>query len=144
MNRASRRDDPGNGHRYDAACCSALAGCGQGKDADPPDDQGRTCLRRPALDLLRADLTAWGKLLEKDADRNGPVIVQQMQHWLSDPDFNGVRSAEALAKLPEAERADWHRGPCVVTRGRFRRTGVFGLPDRGPFGPWPGVCGDDG
>jgi hypothetical protein len=30
-----------------------------------------------------------------------------MQHWLGDPDFAGVRDAQALAKLPEEERKDW-------------------------------------
>jgi hypothetical protein len=32
-----------------------------------------------------------------------------MQHWLGDPDFNGVRGPDALAKLPEAERLKWQR-----------------------------------
>jgi hypothetical protein len=32
-----------------------------------------------------------------------------MRHWLRDPDFNGVRGADALAKLPEAERAGWRK-----------------------------------
>jgi hypothetical protein len=32
-----------------------------------------------------------------------------MQHWLHDPDFNGVRGAEALARLPGAERPAWRR-----------------------------------
>jgi hypothetical protein len=37
------------------------------------------------------------------------VVGQTMQHWLGDTDFNGVRGAEALAKLLEAERGDWQR-----------------------------------
>ena len=32
-----------------------------------------------------------------------------MQHWLDDTDFNGVRGAEALAKLSESERGGWQR-----------------------------------
>ncbi len=32
-----------------------------------------------------------------------------MQFWLEDPDFNGVRGAEALGKLPEAERKEWQK-----------------------------------
>jgi hypothetical protein len=35
--------------------------------------------------------------------------VQQVQHWLQDPDFAGVRGPEALGRLPEAERRDWQR-----------------------------------
>ena len=30
-----------------------------------------------------------------------------MQHWRRDPDLAAVREADALAKLPEAERKDW-------------------------------------
>jgi hypothetical protein len=32
-----------------------------------------------------------------------------MQHWLGDADFNGVRGAEALMRLPEDERGDWQK-----------------------------------
>jgi tetratricopeptide (TPR) repeat protein len=97
------------GSRYDAACAAALAGCGQGKDADRLDDTERARLRRQALDWLRADLDAWGRLLDKEADKAGPAPGQTLQHWLEDPDFNGVRGPDALARLPEAERGDWQK-----------------------------------
>jgi serine/threonine protein kinase len=42
-------------------------------------------------------------------DKAVPDVGQHVQHWLGDPDFNGVRAAEALAKLPQAERGDWQR-----------------------------------
>jgi hypothetical protein len=32
-----------------------------------------------------------------------------LQHWHEDPDFDSVRGKEALAKLPEAERAAWQQ-----------------------------------
>jgi hypothetical protein len=32
-----------------------------------------------------------------------------MAHWLADPDFNGVRGPEALARLPQEEGAAWSR-----------------------------------
>jgi hypothetical protein len=32
-----------------------------------------------------------------------------MQERLRDPEFGGVRGAEALAKLPEAERQQWQK-----------------------------------
>jgi Flp pilus assembly protein TadD len=92
------------GRRYNAACAAALAGCGKGKDAIGLDDNERARLRKQALDWLRADLTAWRNVLEKD--KTAPVVGQLMQRWLRDPDFNGVRGAEALAKLPQAERGD--------------------------------------
>jgi Flp pilus assembly protein TadD/tRNA A-37 threonylcarbamoyl transferase component Bud32 len=100
-------DDPRAGHRYDAACAAALAGSGQGKDAEHLDAEERARLRKQARDWLRADLTAWRNLLDKD--KAAPVVGQIMQHWLDDTDFNGVRGAGALAKLPEAERGDWQR-----------------------------------
>jgi serine/threonine protein kinase/Flp pilus assembly protein TadD len=96
-------------HRYNAACTAALAGCGQGKDADQIDDEERVRLRRQALDWLRADLAAWRQLLDKEPDKVRPVVLKTMQHWQQDKDFAGVRGPEALAKLPEAERNDWQK-----------------------------------
>jgi tetratricopeptide (TPR) repeat protein len=102
-------DDIGFQHRYNAACAAALAGCGQGKDADKRDDKERARLRRQALDWLRADLVAWGRLLEKEPGKIGPLLAQTMQRWQQDTDFAGVRGPEALAKLPEAERQEWQK-----------------------------------
>jgi hypothetical protein len=96
-------------HRYNAACAAALAGCGQGKDADKLAPKERAGLRQQALDWLRADLKAYGQVMEKSADKDGPAIAQLMQHWLQDEDFAGVRGDKALAKLPEAERKDWQK-----------------------------------
>ena len=31
------------------------------------------------------------------------------EHWLTDPDFAGVRGGDALAKLPDAERQKWQK-----------------------------------
>jgi serine/threonine-protein kinase len=105
---ASLADDLGTSYRYDAAC-SALAAVGQGKDAGNPTDPERVRLRRQALDWLRADLAAWAKRLDggKPADR--PLVLARMRHWQQDDDLAAVRDADALAKLPEVERADWQR-----------------------------------
>jgi tetratricopeptide (TPR) repeat protein len=102
-------DDPASGRRYNAACAAALAGCGQGQDAASLEDQERARLRQQALDWLHADLGAWRKLLDKDPDKARPAVAQQMQHWLVDPDFAGVRGEAALGKLPEAERREWQK-----------------------------------
>jgi tetratricopeptide (TPR) repeat protein len=102
-------DDLNAQHRYNAACAAALAGCGQGVDADKLDSKERARLRRQALDWLRAELKAYRLVMEKSAGKAGPVIAQRMQHWLQDKDFTGVRDSEALAKLPEAERKDWQK-----------------------------------
>src|SRR5262249_20917227 len=98
-----KRADAQLGHRYDAACAAALAGCGQGKDAAGLTGAERARLRKQALDWLRAELDAWNRLLP----RARPVVVQRMRHWLADDNFAGVRGARALAQLPEAERPAW-------------------------------------
>jgi tetratricopeptide (TPR) repeat protein len=97
------------GSRYDAACAAALAGCGQGKDADQTDDKERARLRQQALSWLQADLAAWQRVLKPQADKAGPLVREKMQHWLHDTDFTGVRDPDALAKLPEAESQEWQR-----------------------------------
>jgi tetratricopeptide (TPR) repeat protein len=97
-----------NPTRYDAACAAARAGCYQGADADNLTKEC-TRLRRQALDWLRADLKAYRHLLERSAAKADPMIAQRMQHWLQDEDFAGVRGDNALAKLLEAERREWHK-----------------------------------
>jgi Flp pilus assembly protein TadD len=97
------------GHHYNAACAAALAGCGQGKDANTLGDKGRARLRQQALGWLRADLAAWRRLLEKGPAQNRPGAAQQLAHWLEDTDFAGVRGEQALANLPPAERAPWQQ-----------------------------------
>jgi Flp pilus assembly protein TadD len=96
------------GHRYNAACAAALAGCGQGKDAAPLDESRRASWRRQALDWLRADLKAWRQVLDRHPDKAGPAVVQKLRHWEQNADFAGVHGA-ALARLPEAERQPWQK-----------------------------------
>jgi serine/threonine protein kinase/Flp pilus assembly protein TadD len=98
-----------NDHRYNAACAAALAGCGQGKDADALDPKERSRLRQQALAWLRAELTAWRQRLEKDPDKARRLVARQMQHWQRDVDFAGVRDEDGLTKLPEAERSAWRQ-----------------------------------
>lgn len=102
-------DDWKAGHRYNAACAAALAGCGRGKDADKLDTNERARLRRQALDWLRADLKAHQQEVENSADQAHWVVVRRMQHWLKDEDFAGLRGSASLARLPEAERGEWQK-----------------------------------
>jgi hypothetical protein len=102
-------DDLSASHRYNSACAAALAGTGQGKDADKLETGEYARLRRQALGWLRDDLKAWGRLLDKESEKAGPLIVGQMQHWLTDTDFAAIRGSEALARLPEAERQPWQQ-----------------------------------
>jgi serine/threonine-protein kinase len=95
------------GLRYNAACCAALAGCGQ--DRARLDDSERARWRRQALDWLRADLAWWSKNLARVDAEDRTRIAQRIRHWQSDPDLAGVRDRTALDKLPEAERHEWHK-----------------------------------
>jgi hypothetical protein len=112
------------GHRYDAACVAALAGCGQGRDAADLDEKSRAGFRRQALDWLRAELEARRRLLEQEPIEAGQTVAEQMQTWLVDPDFAGVRGAEALARLPEDERQAWQLLWADVAATRARAQGT--------------------
>ena len=94
-------------HRYNAACAAALVAAGQDKNQPPPDDAANAKLRRQALDWLKAELTAWGKLLESGPSRARPAIIEVLNHWKQDSDLASVRDALALAKLPEEEQKAW-------------------------------------
>jgi tetratricopeptide (TPR) repeat protein len=120
------------GHRYNAACATALAGCGQGKGTGGLDEKKRARLRQQALHWLRADLAAWDRLLEKGTDKARPVIAAKMRHWQDDPDFAGVRGKEALAKLPEAERAPWQNLWADVAATLARAEARAAPPKQGP------------
>jgi tetratricopeptide (TPR) repeat protein len=95
------------GHRYNAACAAALAGCGRGKDTVKLDDKERARLRRRALDWLCADLEAQGRLLDKEPAPAATNVAGQLQHWLADPDLVGVRETKELANLPPDEQDEW-------------------------------------
>jgi serine/threonine-protein kinase len=101
--------EPPSGHRYNAACNAALAAAGQGEDAMNLADEERTRLRQQALDWLRADLTAWTKVLDKGPPQARQVVAQTLQHWQKDTDLAGLRDKAALDKLPAAERDAWQR-----------------------------------
>jgi tetratricopeptide (TPR) repeat protein len=101
-------DDVRFQNRYNAACCAALVGCGQAKDAAQLDDAERARLRRQALDWLRADLAAWRQLLEKQPNQARARVQQNLRFWQQDDGLAGVRG-DALAKLPEAERQAWQQ-----------------------------------
>jgi Tfp pilus assembly protein PilF len=100
-------NEPRTAVRYNAACSAALAGCGRGIDA-PAGEAERARLRGQALAWLRADLVLWGK--GGGGDPNALAAAQRnLGHWREAPDLAGVRDADALDQLPEAERADWRK-----------------------------------
>jgi serine/threonine protein kinase/tetratricopeptide (TPR) repeat protein len=101
--------NPGNGHRYRAACVAALAGCGQGNDADKLDEKERARLRRQALDWFKADLALWAEKADSNNAKERDAVQQQMKQWQSNADLAGVRDQTELAKLPDAEREAWEK-----------------------------------
>jgi tetratricopeptide (TPR) repeat protein len=95
--------------RYNAACAGVLAAAGKGEDAAQLDAKEKPRLRQQALTWLRDNLKLYNKQLE-DAEAKGRAALQQLLlHWQQDTDLVAVREAEALAKLPEAERALWQQ-----------------------------------
>jgi hypothetical protein len=95
-------------HRYNAVCAVALAGCGQGADADGLDHAARARWRGQALAWLRAELGGWQRELSKN-----PAALSTargaLEHWRRDADLAGVRNEARVAALPDKERTDWRR-----------------------------------
>jgi hypothetical protein len=95
------------GHRYNAASAAALAATGQGADAGILDVKKKGRLRHLALGWLRDNLQLYAKHLEGADAKTRQAVQQTLRHWQQDPDLASVRDKEALAQLPEAERAAW-------------------------------------
>jgi tetratricopeptide (TPR) repeat protein len=94
-------------HAYNAACCAALAGSGQTLDDPPPEESAKSKLRGQALNWLQAELKRWTEFLETDSPEQREVVSRTLEHWQTDVDLAGVRDESELAKIPDAERADW-------------------------------------
>jgi serine/threonine-protein kinase len=96
-------------HRYNAACSAALAAVGQGEDAEHLPDKVQQMLRRQAMAWLRADLTLYAKLAERQEPATQQAVRQRLAHWQQDTDLASVRDKPALEKLPDDERQQWRR-----------------------------------
>jgi Flp pilus assembly protein TadD len=103
----SLAEDLKTGYRTDAACASALAGCGQGADAGQLDEKERVRWRKQALDWLRADLTATGKLLENATPADCRLTSHRLRCWQGAPELASLRDAATVARLPAGEREEW-------------------------------------
>jgi tetratricopeptide (TPR) repeat protein len=99
-----RADDLNSGHRSNAASCAALAAAGQGEGAAKLDSKDRSRWHKQSLDWLRADVTAYGKLVDGGNPQDRALVQQRLQHWQNDPDLSGLRDKDAVAKLPAQER----------------------------------------
>jgi serine/threonine-protein kinase len=100
-------DDRKAQHRYNAACAALLVASGQTKDAMPLNDAARAELRQRALAWLRDEVAAWTAVFESGSQPERATALSVIRWWTRDVDLVTVRGAEALAKLPEAERKDW-------------------------------------
>jgi superkiller protein 3 len=100
-------EDMPKGHRYNAACLAALAGCARGDDAAGLDADQRAGWRRQALEWLRADLAHWAKQVASPSPQARLAVQKRLQHWQRDRDLSGLRGEAALAALPEPERNAW-------------------------------------
>jgi len=100
-------DNVSSSKRYSAACSAALAGYGRGEDAAGLTAESRAQWRVQALGWLRAELSGWQHKLVGST----PATVGDAQNiigqWQTDRDLAGVRDEAELAKLPDAERAEW-------------------------------------
>jgi serine/threonine protein kinase/WD40 repeat protein/tetratricopeptide (TPR) repeat protein len=97
------------GHRYNAACAMAQAGCGLGKDEAALDEAARARWRGQALVWLQAELAVHAAAIKGGRGSPRASPQQALQRWQKEPALAGVRDREALAKLPEAERRQWRR-----------------------------------
>src|SRR5262249_3614065 len=94
------------GHRFNAARAAAVAGWGQGEGASLSQEE-QTRWREQARQWLRADLAAWGKVLDSGGAGHRAVVRQRLMSWCADPDLAGLREPRALDRLPPAERQKW-------------------------------------
>jgi tetratricopeptide (TPR) repeat protein/tRNA A-37 threonylcarbamoyl transferase component Bud32 len=97
------------GHRYNAACSAALAGCGKGRDADKLKDKDRAKLREKALAWLRADLALRRRQASSKEAAQSQDAVASLSHWQKDPDLAGVRPGPDRVAMPDEERAAWDK-----------------------------------
>jgi hypothetical protein len=141
-------DDLVRSHRYEAACCAALAATGQGLDAGPLTAQDKTELRRQALAWLRADLRCFtqtvadfrdgGKTASPPEKVGGQaqapeptrllLVCDRLSRWQTGPDLAALREDKELALLPAAEQQDWHKFWTDVR--------ALDLQARGSFAEW--------
>jgi tetratricopeptide (TPR) repeat protein len=90
--------------RFEAARAAIADGTGPGTADGPAGESDRVARRRQALAWLQADLKLRAKLVGEGKGIGWDVAV-----WQTDPALAGVRDAPELAKLPEAESAQWQR-----------------------------------
>ena len=110
-------------HRYNAARAAAQVGCGLSKDSAGLGELERKQWREQARAWLRADLAAWGKLLDGGPTKKARDQVRRsVPSWRFDSALSGLREGTALEKLSADERKDclalWHEVGVLLARAR--------------------------
>jgi serine/threonine-protein kinase len=113
------------GHRFNAARAAAQAGGGQGDDVAGISEPDRERLRQQARDWLRLDLAAWARKVETGTAADRVQAQKTLAPWRDDPDLAGLRDADALERLPPAERrqcqALWQEVAALLRRAQTTR-----------------------
>jgi serine/threonine-protein kinase len=109
-------------HRYHAARCAALAGCGPGNDGDKLSEAERTRWRKQARDWLQADLAARARTLAGGSEAAQAAVRNVLTRWLGDPDLTALREPHLLEKLSAEERQEclalWNEVDAVLQRAQ--------------------------
>jgi hypothetical protein len=95
-----------SGDVYNAACSAALAGTDRAADSYLLDDAALAKQRAQALEWMKVSLGAWTQVAQGGGREAAPAVAQSVGWWKDDPDMAGVRG-DAIARLPETERAAW-------------------------------------
>jgi serine/threonine-protein kinase len=95
-----------DGYRYSAARAAARAGCRRSADTAHLAEPERARWRGQARAWLRADLIAWGKVLDGDPAGAGQGVRQQLTLRRADPELAGLRDPAELDELSGEERKD--------------------------------------
>jgi serine/threonine-protein kinase len=110
------------GHRFNAARAAALAGGGQGDDVAGMGDPELAALRTEARDWLRLDLAAWATKVDSGTAADRIQAHKTLAPWRDDTDLASVRDADALQRLPPAERQEcqalWQEVAALLSRAR--------------------------
>ena len=109
---AIRLDATMAGLRHDLYVCRYAAACAavRASQGTQPGETERAGLRRRALEWLRTNLELRAEQFEAGKAVDHPTLTRwSIASWPTEPALAGVRDPEALAGLPDAERAQWQR-----------------------------------
>jgi serine/threonine-protein kinase len=101
--------DPEQMLRYNAACCAVLIAAGKDVETGQPTEPERTRWHGQARGWLRDDLAVWTKRLDGGQREDRALLEKRMRYLQADEDLVSVRDPDALAKLSDAERAEWEK-----------------------------------